>query len=84
MMLILQKNDLKKLFTTFYVTTSCFSKMRFVITSTSKLVNCFSSVLLARCFATQQADETLAVTIKIMIDFICRFCDKARKSMSYL
>ena len=58
--------------------------MRFVITFTSKLVNCFSIVLLATYFATQQADETLAITIKIMIDFTCRFCDKARKSMSYL
>ena len=86
MMVILQKMILKKLlFPTFYVTTSCFSSICFVITpSTPKLVNCFTGVLFTTCFATQQVDETFAVTVKIMIDFICRFSDKARKSISYL
>ena len=85
-MVILQKMILKKLlFTTFHVTTSCFSSIRSVIIpSTPKLVNCFTSVLFTTCFATQQVDETSAVTVKIMIDFICRFSDKARKSISYL
>ena len=86
MMVILQKMILKKLlFTTFYVSTSCFSSISFVIIpSTPKLVNCFTSVLFTTCFATQQVDETFAVTVEIMIDFICRFTDKARKSISYL
>ena len=85
-MVILQKLILKKwLFTTFYVTTSCFSSIQFVIIpSTAKLVNCFASVLFITCFATQQVDETFAVTAKIMIDFICRFSDQTRKSISYL
>ena len=70
MMVILQKLILKKLlFTTFYVITSCFSSILFVvIPSTPKLINCFTSVLFTTCFATQQADETFAVTVKIMID----------------
>ena len=83
MMVILQKMILKKfLFTTFNVTTSYFSSIRFVIIPfTPKLVNCLTSVLLfTTCFAAQQ----IAVTIEIMIDFICRHSDKARKSISYL
>ena len=73
------------LFTTFYVTTSCFSRIRFVIIlSTPKLVNCFTSVLFTTDFATQQVDKTFAVTVKIMIDFICRFSYKARKSINSL
>ena len=86
MMVILQKMILKKLlFATFYVPTSCFSNIRFVIIpSTPKPINCFTSVLFTTCFTTQQVDETFAVTVKIMIDFICRFGDKARKSISYL
>ena len=73
------------LFTTFYVTTSCFSSIRFVIIpSTPKLVNCFTSVLFTTCFATQLVNETFVATVKIIIDFICRFSDKARKSISYL
>ena len=86
MMVILQKMILKKfLFTTVYVTTSCFSNIRFVtIPSSRNLVNCFTSVLFTTCFATQQVDETFAVAVKIMIDFTCRFSNKARKSISYL
>ena len=86
MLVILQKMILKKLlFATFYVLTSCFSTIRFVIIpSTPELVNYFTSVLFTTCFATEQVDETFAVTVKIMIDFICRFSDKARKSISYL
>ena len=63
---MLQETILKiLLFTTFYVTTSCFSSIRFVIIrSTVKLVNCFTSVLFTTCFATQQANETFAVTGK--------------------
>ena len=85
MMVILQKMILKKpLFTTFYVTTSCFSSIRFVtISSTHKLVNCFTSVLFTKCFATLQVDDTFAITVKVMIDFICRFSYKARKSILY-
>ena len=33
---------------------------------------------------TQQVDETFAVTVEIMTDFICRFSEKARKSIGYL
>ena len=86
MMVILQKMILKKLlFTTFYVTTSCFSSILFVIIpSAPKLLNCVISVLLTTCLATQQADETFAVTVQIMIDFICRLSDKARKIINYL
>ena len=59
--------------------------MRFVIiASTLKLVDCFTSVLFTTCFATQQVDETVAVTIKIMIEFMCRFGGKAKESISYL
>ena len=82
MMVILQKMILKKLFTSFYVTPSCFSSICFVIIPfTPKLVKCFTSVLLFTIyFATQQ----IAVTIEIMIDFLCRLSDKAKKSISYL
>ena len=77
---MLQETILKiLLFTTFYVTTSCFSSIRFVIIpSTLKLVNCFTSVLFTTCFATQKVEKTFAVTIKIMIS------EKARKGISYL
>ena len=86
MMVILQEMILKKLlFTTFYVTTSSFFSIHFVIIpSTPKRVNCFTSALFTKCFATQQVDETFAVTVKIMIDFTCRFSDKPSKSISYL
>ena len=33
---------------------------------------------------TQQVDETFAVTVEIVVDFMCRFSEKARKSISYL
>ena len=36
------------------------------------------------CFATQRVDETFAVAVKVMIDFICRFGGKTKKSISYL
>ena len=86
MMVILQKMILKKLlFTIFYVITSCFSSIRFVIIpSNPELVTCFTGVLFTTCFSTQEVDETFAVAVKIAIDFICRFSDKARKSISYL
>ena len=85
-MLILQKMILKKMpFTTFYVTTSCFSSTRFIIIpSTPELINCFTSVLFTTCFASQRRDEAFAVAVKIMIDFICRFREKIRNSISYL
>ena len=57
----------KLLLTTFYVTTSFFSSIRFaIIPSTSKLAKYFTSVFFTRCFATQQVDATFAVTVNIM------------------
>ena len=87
MMVILQKNDFGKIVVYNFpvVTTSCFSSIRFVIIpSTPKLANCFTSVLFPTYFATQQADQTFAVAVEIIIDLICRFSGKAIKSISYL
>ena len=80
MMFILQKMILKiLLFAIFYVTTSYFSSICFiVIPSTPKLVNCFIGVLFTTSFETQQVDQTFAVTVEIIIDFICSY--KAMKS----
>ena len=71
MMVILQKMIL---FTTLYVSTSFFSSIRFVIIH---LVINLSTVLPVYCLATQEVDETF--TVKIMIDFVCRFRAKAKK-----
>ena len=69
----------KLLFTTFYVTSSCFSRICFVIIlSAPKLVKCIVY------HTTQQVDEALAVRVKIMIDFLCRSSDKARKKYQLL
>ena len=78
-MVNLKKMILKKnLSLTFYITSSCFSSIRFVIIpSTNKLLNCFPSALFTICFAAYQADEIFPVTVKIMIDFIRIFSDKA-------
>ena len=55
MIVTLRKMILKKLLvTTFYITTGRFSSIGFVIiSSTPKLVNRFTGVLFATCFATQ-------------------------------
>ena len=84
MMVIRQRAILKKLlFTIFYVTITCFSSLHFgIIPSTPNFVNCFTSVLFTTCFVTQQVDGTFTVTVKTMIDFLCRFSYKARKSIS--
>ena len=75
----------KLLFTTFCVTSGCFSSIRsVVISSTTRLINCFSSVLFTTSFATQQVHETFDVTVKVMIDFICRFSEKTRKKYPVL
>ena len=55
-----------------------------MIPSTPKLVSCFTSAFFTTRYATQQVDETFAVTVQIIIDFICRLSHKARKSISYL
>ena len=55
-----------------------------MISSTAKHANWFTSVFFTTWSATQQIDETFAVAFKTMIDFICRFSDKARESISYL
>ena len=75
----------KSLFTTFYVTTSCFSRIRFeIVPFTPKRVNYSASDLFTTCYATQQVDETFVVTVKTMSDFVCRLNGKARKSISHL
>ena len=72
MMVVMQNLILKKfLLTTFYVSTSCFSFIRFIIIrSTPNLVNCFTSVFFTTCFATQQVDKTFAIAVKIIIVFV--------------
>ena len=84
MMVILQKMISKKLlFTIFYATISCFSRVRFlIIPSTPKLVICFTSIFFTTCFVTQQVDETFSVSVKVIIDFKWRFGDKAKKKVS--
>ena len=84
MIVIMQKLILKTfLLTTFYVSTSCFSFIRFIIIrSTPNLADWFTSVFFTTCFATQQVDETFAITVKIIIDFVRNLVRKLEKVSS--
>ena len=84
MIVIMQKLILKTfLLTTFYVSTSCFSFIRFIIIrSTPNLADWLTSVFFTTCFATQQVDETFAITVKIIIDFVRNLVRKLEKVSS--
>ena len=79
MMVILQKKILKKLlFTTFLLILAAFPAS---VLQLLHLILKLSTVFPAYCLphVLQLSKKTFAATVKIMIDFICRFTEKASK-----